>query len=391
MTEVYRNAIKSMIVLFHDLQVPLTHKKYNRIRVIGVTDLGFTVVPEIRTVNQLNYPAFYYEDFRKYYNAPSFNDLKEDQKGCWEPVQFAERVVELAEIYDKVVEAAELGNCVDFLRISNDYVCKEKELVELYPTELDMFRQTDPMPIADIHNAFYDEWPELYENLVSDCPEREVFIKPSKDANAEDIVKAFNRYCQVYEFYEALHSYPDLADCVKHLVSLKDLREMQKIIDKYGQKIEEEYNHSKTTISELYARRKSDLASSAKQSKKKSILNKIDEMDGYAFERWCGELLKALGYKDVIVTKGSGDQGVDLTAVKHRVKYAFQCKKRTVEVTNRAVQEIKAGMIHYRANVGIVITNRTFTPSAIELANENHIVLWDRSMLMALAEEAKLE
>ena len=48
----------------------------------------------------------------------------------------------------------------------------------------------------------------------------------------------------------------------------------------------------------------------------------IDNMDGQSFEYFCADLLRANGFANVEVTKGSGDQGVDILAVKDEIHYA---------------------------------------------------------------------
>ena len=49
-------------------------------------------------------------------------------------------------------------------------------------------------------------------------------------------------------------------------------------------------------------------------------------MDGLQFEHRCAELLRYRGFHKVTVTKGSGDQGVDILAQKNGVKFGIQCK-----------------------------------------------------------------
>ena len=51
-------------------------------------------------------------------------------------------------------------------------------------------------------------------------------------------------------------------------------------------------------------------------------LQQVDGMDGHRFECWCADLLKKNGFSDVEVTQGSGDQGVDIIAVKDGIRYA---------------------------------------------------------------------
>ncbi len=103
--------------------------------------------------------------------------------------------------------------------------------------------------------------------------------------------------------------------------------------------------------------------------------------DGYDFENKCAGILEDKGYKKVSVTKASGDQGVDITAERDGIKYAFQCKYYSNPVGNKAVQEIFSGIKFYNANVGVIITNNTFTDSAVQLANQLGIILWDKNSI----------
>lgn len=115
----------------------------------------------------------------------------------------------------------------------------------------------------------------------------------------------------------------------------------------------------------------------------------FDSMTGLEFEGFCAEILEKNGYDNVSVTRGSGDQGVDIIAYRDGVKYGFQCKCYTADIGNKAVQEIYAGKTYYQCHVGIVLTNRQFTSAAIDLAKKNGIILWDRSKLLELIEKAK--
>ena len=46
----------------------------------------------------------------------------------------------------------------------------------------------------------------------------------------------------------------------------------------------------------------------------KALKERLHKMDAFIFENLIGELLERLGYENVIVTKRSGDNGIDLTA-----------------------------------------------------------------------------
>lgn len=112
----------------------------------------------------------------------------------------------------------------------------------------------------------------------------------------------------------------------------------------------------------------------------KSIIN-IDNMSGHEFEMFCAKVLQMNGFYDINVTKASGDQGVDVIALKNNIRCAVQCKRYSSNVGNKAVQEVIAGMQYYNCPIGIVMTNSYFTQSAKDLANRAEIILWDRDFL----------
>lgn len=124
--------------------------------------------------------------------------------------------------------------------------------------------------------------------------------------------------------------------------------------------------------------------SKIKQNERKDAF--IDGMDGHAFEHFCAELLRKNGFSEVAVTKGSGDQGVDVLAVKDGIKYAIQCKNYASPLSNKPVQEVNAGKAFYHCHVGVVMTNSTFTPGAKELAQATGTLLWDRTFLQGMME-----
>lgn len=117
-------------------------------------------------------------------------------------------------------------------------------------------------------------------------------------------------------------------------------------------------------------------------------ISEIDNMDGHAFEYWCAELLRKNGFINVEVTKGSGDQGVDIVAVKDSIRYAIQCKCYSSNLGNGPVQEVNAGKSLYHCQLGVVMTNQYFTAGAKELADANGVLLWDRDKLEEMLGQA---
>lgn len=107
--------------------------------------------------------------------------------------------------------------------------------------------------------------------------------------------------------------------------------------------------------------------------------------DGIDFEHWCALQLEAMGWIS-IVSKASGDQGVDVVATKAQHIVAIQCKRYTSSVGNKAVQEVFAGMRHYGGNAAAVVATGGFTRSAIELARNTGVHLIDADNISAFDE-----
>ena len=115
----------------------------------------------------------------------------------------------------------------------------------------------------------------------------------------------------------------------------------------------------------------------------------FDNLDGHKFEHLCAKLLRLNGFENVSVTSGSGDQGIDIIAYKDDIKYGIQCKCYHSDIGNKAVQEVYAGKTFYNCHVGIVLTNRDFTRSAIDLAKKDGVILWNRKKLLQMIENCK--
>ncbi len=100
-------------------------------------------------------------------------------------------------------------------------------------------------------------------------------------------------------------------------------------------------------------------------------------MNGYKYEAYCATWLKKHGYHNIQVTQASKDQGIDIIATKNAKRYGFQCKYYESTVGNEAVQQAFTGSAFYNCDVACVITNNTFTKSAIQLAQETDVILID--------------
>ena len=88
-------------------------------------------------------------------------------------------------------------------------------------------------------------------------------------------------------------------------------------------------------------------------------------MSGREFEWFMKTLFERRGYKDVQVTRESGDQGGDVTCLSPEGKKAVvQAKRWKGKVGIGAIQEVHLAMAVYHAEIAFVTTNSHFTKAA---------------------------
>ena len=186
-------------------------------------------------------------------------------------------------------------------------------------------------------------------------------------------------FCEIiYYLLKSDEPIKDLINEKYHIVNNPNDRKSC-FLFKRGEKFEIQYNNTKT----------SDYVGIADSVAIPKWFINFDDMDGHQFEHFCANVLKQNGFEKVSVTSGSGDQGIDIIAYKDDIKYGIQCKCYHSDIGNKAVQEVYAGKAFYNCHVGIVLTNRDFTKSAIELARNNGVILWNRKKLLQMIENCK--
>ena len=104
-------------------------------------------------------------------------------------------------------------------------------------------------------------------------------------------------------------------------------------------------------------------------------------LTGEEFEQYVAQVLRDNGFRDVELTRASGDQGVDILAVRGGRRYAIQCKNYAGAVGNAAVQEAYAGAQFYGCEAAAVVCPGEFTRAARELAQSTGVRLWDGEQL----------
>lgn len=104
---------------------------------------------------------------------------------------------------------------------------------------------------------------------------------------------------------------------------------------------------------------------------KQKLTERIHEMDPFQFEYLVAELLRKIGYENVIVTKRSGDKGIDLTANLTvsgltNVKTVIQVKryKKGNNISGKYITQLRGSAeVDQR---GLIITTSDFTKDALE-------------------------
>jgi len=147
-----------------------------------------------------------------------------------------------------------------------------------------------------------------------------------------------------------------------------------KILEKYN--IKSSNSEIESLIDDIREEQELDEFETNMGKSKEQALPNYQDLNGYDFEKYLQGIFDFLGYI-VIQTPLSNDQGADLIISKDNEKIVVQAKKYNNSVTNTAIQEAVASIKHYGADRAMVVTNSTFTKSAIELAASNNVELWD--------------
>ncbi|HSY27818.1 MAG TPA: restriction endonuclease, partial [Burkholderiaceae bacterium] len=103
------------------------------------------------------------------------------------------------------------------------------------------------------------------------------------------------------------------------------------------------------------------------------------------YEQYVADTLRGIGWQTKL-TKGSGDQGIDVIAEMRNTKVVIQCKLYSSAVGNAAVQEAIAGKAFEDAAHAAVVSNSPYTPLAKQLASSANVFLLHHDQLEKLEE-----
>lgn len=98
----------------------------------------------------------------------------------------------------------------------------------------------------------------------------------------------------------------------------------------------------------------------------------LETMNPYRFEGLIKELLEAMDYEDVIVTKQSGDKGVDVVASFQfgitEIKEVVQVKRHKANITRPVLDQLRGALPYHSALRGTIITTSDFAKGCKEAA-----------------------
>jgi restriction system protein len=96
----------------------------------------------------------------------------------------------------------------------------------------------------------------------------------------------------------------------------------------------------------------------------------LEKMHPYKFEHLVRDLLEAMGYEDVIVTKQSGDKGVDVVATVQfgitTITEVVQVKRYKGNVTRDEIDKLRGALVYQKAIRGTLITLGGFSKGCAE-------------------------
>lgn len=127
------------------------------------------------------------------------------------------------------------------------------------------------------------------------------------------------------------------------------------------------------------------------------LINIIQSLSPIGFEKLCKRLLTEIGINEIMITGGTGDQGIDGKGIVKlndvvSLNIVFQCKKYKETVSPHHVRDFR-GAMQGRGEKGLIITTGRFTKEAKNEANRDGVTpieLIDGDRLVGLFEKYQL-
>ncbi|EFK2034180.1 restriction endonuclease [Escherichia coli] len=108
------------------------------------------------------------------------------------------------------------------------------------------------------------------------------------------------------------------------------------------------------------------------EQQKELLREQISTMNPYKFEQLVGQLLEAMGYEQVEVTKASGDKGVDVIGQVQvgitTITEVVQVKRMQNTITRPYIDQLRGALPYHKAIRGTLITTGKFAAKCAEAA-----------------------
>lgn len=105
---------------------------------------------------------------------------------------------------------------------------------------------------------------------------------------------------------------------------------------------------------------------------REALRDRLVTMNAYRFEELVRDLLEAMGYEDVIVTRESGDKGVDVVATVQfgitTITEVVQVKRHQGNIQRPILDQLRGALPYHKAIRGTIITIGGFSPGCKEAA-----------------------
>ncbi len=159
--------------------------------------------------------------------------------------------------------------------------------------------------------------------------------------------------------------------------------EKLKLIDiERKQKNEEQWQRDKIEEKE---RQNSEAKLRKEREEQMKKVNFIFDLTPREFENEIAAIYSKMGY-DVKITTFTNDKGVDVIAIKEKVKFAIQCKRLQKDkvISRPELQKLYGGMASVKARRGIFVATCKFSVPALEFARNNRIECIDLEQLVEI-------
>lgn len=115
-----------------------------------------------------------------------------------------------------------------------------------------------------------------------------------------------------------------------------------------------------------------DAIKSYNDDQRESLRERLVTMHPYTFEQLVRDLLVAMGYEEVTVTKQSGDKGMDVVATVQfgitTVTEVVQVKRQKGSIGRPVLDQLRGALPYHKAIRGTLITVGTFSKGCAEAA-----------------------